>query len=136
MRKLFLDDIRQVKDACYYVSNPRLYWEDGWDVVRDYKEFTNYIKNNEMPTLISFDHDLADFHYDYKPEEYENLSEEDKIKKFGNVEKTGLDCAKWLVEYCMDNNCKLPEFKSHSANPIGKKNIESYLKNAKEKLNI
>jgi hypothetical protein len=137
MRKLFLDDIRQVRDACYYVSNPKLYWEEeGWDIVRNYDEFINYIKTKDMPSLISFDHDLADFHYEYKTEEYESLSEEEMIMKFGSMEKTGLDCAKWLVDYCMDNNETLPDFMVHSANPTGKVNIESYLNNAKKHLNI
>jgi hypothetical protein len=137
MIKLFLDDIRQVRDACYYVSNPKLYWEEeGWDIVRNYDEFINYIQNNDMPALISFDHDLADFHYEYKTEEYESFSEEEMIMKFGSMEKTGLDCAKWLVDYCLDNNKKLPDFMVHSANPTGKLNIESYLNNAKKHLNI
>lgn len=136
MKKLFLDDMRQVKDACYYVENPKIYWEDDWDIVRNYDEFINYIQNNDMPALISFDHDLADFHYEYKTEEYESLSEEEMIMKFGSIEKTGLDCAKWLVDYCMDNNETLPDFMVHSANPTGKVNIESYLNNAKKHLNI
>ena len=137
MRKLFLDDIRQVRDACYYVVNPRIYWEKKeWDIVRNYDEFIDYIQKNDMPELISFDHDLADFHYDYKPEDYENLSEEEMISKFGSMEKTGLDCAKWLVNFCLDNNKKLPEFTVHSANPTGKRNIESYLNNAIKHLKI
>jgi hypothetical protein len=136
MKKLFLDDMRQVRDACYYVENPKIYWEDDWDIVRNYDEFINYIQNNDMPALISFDHDLADFHYEYKTEEYESLSEEEMIMKFGSMEKTGLDCAKWLVDYCMDNNETLPDFMVHSANPTGKVNIESYLNNAKKHLNI
>ena len=46
MKKLFLDDMRQVKDACYYVSNPKVYWEDGWDIVRNYGEFVEYMEFN------------------------------------------------------------------------------------------
>lgn len=34
MRKLFLDDFRQPKDACYLGGNISIYWEDGWDVVK------------------------------------------------------------------------------------------------------
>jgi len=48
------------------------------------------------------------------------------------VEKTGLDCAKWLVDYCMDNNQKLPEYSVHSMNPAGGKNILEYLNNFKK----
>lgn len=42
-------------------------------------------------------------------------------------EKTGMDCAKWLIEYCITNNLKLPKFYCHSMNPIGKDNITSIL---------
>lgn len=135
MRNLFLDDMRQVRDACYYVPNPRVYWDEGdWDVVRSYDEFVHYIENNDMPKLISFDHDLADFHYDNKVEEYENLNDEEKLAMFGDNEKTGLDCAKWLVDYCLDNDEELPHFMVHSANPTGKRNIETFLNNAKKHL--
>jgi hypothetical protein len=132
MKKLFLDDIRDVRDACYYVPNPRVYWEGDWDIVRNYDEFVHYIETNGLPELISFDHDLADFHYDFKPEDYESMTQEEMILKFGSMEKTGLDCAKWLVDFCFLNRSELPPFLVHSANPIGKKNIESYLGNAEK----
>jgi hypothetical protein len=50
--------------------------------------------------------------------------------------KTGYDAAKWLVQYC-HSNCLpfFPEYNVHSANPVGKANIESYLSNAKKHLN-
>ena len=48
------------------------------------------------------------------------------------MEKTGLDCAKFLVEYCADENLPLPEYLAHSANPAGKENIEKFLENAKK----
>lgn len=35
----------------------------------------------------------------------------------------------WLVDYCIDNNQKLPLYNIHSANPTGKENIDKYLKN-------
>ena len=63
-------------------------------------------------------------------------TQEEMILKFGIMENTGLDCAKWLVEYCLDNNTKLPDYIVHSANPAGKENIEKYLFNAKKHLYI
>lgn len=78
--------------------------------VKNYKEFTNYISNNGLPNGICFDHDLGDDHYDSKSDN-------------GEMEKTGYDCAKWLLEYCSINNKKLPLFSSQSANPVGKKRI-------------
>ena len=41
-------------------------------------------------------------------------------------EKTGYDCAKWLINYCMDNQLELPEtILIHSMNPVGSLNIKS-----------
>ena len=45
------------------------------------------------------------------------------------VEKTGYDCAKWLVEYCINNNKSLPKYAIQSANPVGRENINSLLTN-------
>lgn len=42
-------------------------------------------------------------------------------------EKTGYDAAKWLVEYCIDNNLKLPLYNIQSANFVGKENIRGLL---------
>ncbi len=44
-------------------------------------------------------------------------------------EKTGYDCAKWLVNFCMDNNLELPEYYAHSMNTVGRRNILGYLDN-------
>jgi len=42
------------------------------------------------------------------------------------TEKTGYHCAKWLIDYCMDNNEELPkEIIIHSMNPYGSRNIKS-----------
>lgn len=129
--KLFLDDIRQPKDACYLVINPAIYWEDDWQVVKNYPEFCKWIKFNGLPKIVSFDHDLADVHYEIDFNDWDDLTA-DQL----GVEETGLDCAKWLVEYCLDNGFQLPEYYVHSANPVGKKNIQSYLDNAKKHLEL
>ena len=44
---------------------------------------------------------------------------------------TGYDCAKWLVEYCMDNDKDIPPYGIQSANPVGKENIDKLLKSYK-----
>lgn len=126
MKKLFLDDIRMPKDAINLVPSNynRVYWEDDWHIVRSHKEFTNWISFHGIPDLISFDHDLADIHYEVDSSDWEFSS--DQL----GVEETGLDCAKWLVDYCQDNGATLPKYIVHSANPAGKKNIEGYLSNA------
>lgn len=51
-------------------------------------------------------------------------------------EKTGYDCAKWLVDFCIDNKLKFPNYQVHSLNPIGSKRIRDYIELAKEKANI
>ncbi len=72
-----------------------------------------------MPLFVSFDHDLADEHYHKNPN--------DSSFK----EKTGYDCAKWLIEYCIDKSLKFPNYQVHSMNPIGKDNIISLIENYK-----
>jgi len=46
-----------------------------------------------------------------------------------NEEKNGFDCAKFLVDYCMTHDLDIPPYGIQSANPVGKKNIDMYLKN-------
>ena len=40
-----------------------------------------------------------------------------------------MDCVKWLVDYCIDNQLPLPRYNFQTANPIGKENMKSYLDN-------
>ena len=138
MKKLFLDDIRIPKDSIGLVPSNmnQMYWNDDWDLVRNYTEFCDYIQSNGLPEFISFDHDLSDEHYN------DLFSDKNWIKDDNDItlkydeysEKTGYECAKWLVDWCLENEKQLPNFIVHSANPVGKKNIESYLNNAKKHL--
>lgn len=118
MYNLYLDDIRMPYESgnyMYPVELRSMYRLEEWVIVRSYTKFTRYIKRHGMPNKVSFDHDLHDSHY-------EGVFD---IK----AEKTGYDCAKWLVEYCIEKELPLPEYYSHSMNPIGKENILNYLKN-------
>ncbi len=108
---LFLDDIREPKDA-YSYTNQKMFLELDWEIVRNYNEFVGWITKNGLPQIIAFDHDLHESHYTYK-ESVEHL----------HTEKTGNDCAKWLVQYCLDNKLKLPMYYVHSMNPVGKVKI-------------
>jgi hypothetical protein len=131
--KVFLDDIRTPQVAFKYTYD-QIYLGDGWLIVRNFDEFTkaintyyeltkdNNLFESKLPDLISFDHDLADIHYD--PDTWK--------EGFKYQEKTGYDCAKWLVNFCIDKKEKLPLFMCHSANPGGKKNILTYLTNFKK----
>ena len=77
---------------------------EGFIGLRSFEEFVSHITNNGLPDFISFDHDLG-------------------------LQESGYDCAKWLVNHCLDHKVKLPDFAVHSQNPVGKKNIESLLNN-------
>lgn len=116
-RLLFLDDIRYPVEA-YHYTRQDIFLRKDWHIVRNYEQFVSRILEKRLPDMISFDHDLAEVHY-LQPGSGEY------------TEKTGYDCAKWLVEYCMDHHLDLPEFYCHSMNPVGKENIESLLKNFK-----
>ncbi len=117
-RLLFLDDIRSPIDAYHYTKQD-VFLRNDWEIVRNYEQFVTRITETVLPEMISFDHDLADEHH----------LESDSQK---SVEKTGYDCAKWVIEYCLDHNAKLPKFFSHSMNPVGKENIERLLNNFKK----
>ena len=138
MKKLFLDDIRIPKDAIGLVPSNmnQFYWENDLDVVKNYSEFCDYIQKYGSPDFVSFDHDLADDHYnDLFSDENWSKNDTDVVLKYDDYkEKTGYECAKWLVDYCLENGLQLPDYVVHSANPVGKKNIESYLLNAKKHL--
>lgn len=103
---LFLDDIRAPSDSFYYTKDKK-YTELKWMIVKSHKEFINVIDENGLPDLISFDHDLSE-------------------------EKTGYDCAKWLYDYCLENNKQFPEYLIHSWNIVGTKNIKHYIENFKK----
>jgi hypothetical protein len=98
--RLFIDDERFPPDSDNL----------NWKIARDWDDVQTIIEQHGMPTMISFDHDLGDYTY------------------------TGYDITKFLVELDMDGNMlyQIPDeflFYVHSQNPIGKRNIESYLNN-------
>jgi len=127
MKALFLDDIRMPQQVYEYIKN-NIYLSLEWIIVRNYEEFVQAI-TDDFPDVISFDHDLADSHYtpEYLWMDYDKSKEwqEQQVHK----EKTGYECAKWLVEYCLDNDLDLPLCYVHSMNPVGKDNINNLLKN-------
>lgn len=122
---LFLDDIRTPLGA-YGFTNFKPFIEENWVVVKNYDEFVNYITKHGLPNFISFDHDLADEHY-APPDQYSNYNEWAISQDF--KEKTGYDCAKWIIDYCIDNKKELPGFFCHSMNPTGRENINALLNN-------
>ena len=127
---IWLDDFRDPNTPPFhqtylhkYVPDYEAYDEIRW--VKSYDEFTQWITENGLPLKIAFDHDLADEHY-APQDRYEDYNDWAKEQDF--QEKTGMDCVKWLVEYCLDNKVELPTWVCHSANPSGVENMSGLLK--------
>lgn len=72
---------------------------------QSYQEAIDFLEK-EWPDAICLDHDLGE-------------------------EKSGYDIAKYIVDRCIDEGKKLPEFASQSANPVGRENIIALLSNYK-----
>jgi hypothetical protein len=69
-----------------------------WIHVINYDDFVNWISNNDLPYIISFDNDLGE-----------------KLE--------GIDCAKWLSKWCINTKHKVPLFIVHSQNNVVNKRI-------------
>ncbi len=113
--RLYLDDVRTPS-------------AEDWQVVRNYDEFVAHIRMHGLENydVISLDHDLGDTAMN----EYYNNVHPNYTLDYNNIkEKTGLDCAKWLVAESMNKNIPLPQIYTHSANPIGSANIMGYINN-------
>ena len=117
--KLFLDDYRNPEMVWKETINPVYEKNESWIIVRSFEAFIEYISNNGLPDLISFDHDLSLAHY--LPE---NQTEIDYEKM---TEKSGYHAAVWLINYCRTTSNNLPICLVHSQNKVGKQNIEQML---------
>lgn len=122
---LWLDDIRDPKTetwlkdfAPYYTISGDVVW------VKNFNEFVDYIIEHPMPDLIAFDHDLGE---DISLNKIFYGMTKRQARKEKKLEKSGMDAAKWLIEYCMDNDIELPMWIVQSANPVGRDNINSLL---------
>ena len=127
-KQIYLDDVRTPK-------------ENIWVVVRNYDEFVEVVTNIGLENIdvISLDHDLGDT---AMTEYFTNVGPNYKLDYSNIVEKTGMDCAKWLVNHYFDNyitqesmsekklsGIVFPQVYTHSANPIGSANIMGYINN-------
>jgi hypothetical protein len=108
---LFIDDERDLQDVTWMPrQTQKKYHAETWVIARNMDSVQSIVARRGIPKFISFDHDL------------------------GEQEPTGYDIAKWFVDLDMVGNQAflMPEdfsFAVHSQNPVGKKNIESYLNN-------
>lgn len=105
---LWLDDVRNPFENDWLNFAPISDYESvHW--VKDWWEFTNFIRDNGLPYAVCFDHDLECY--------------------FRGREYTGYDCAKYMVNHCLDHNLPLPHWSVHSANPAGAEDIRRLLTN-------
>ena len=112
-----------------YLDDVRTPLNSDWVVVRSYDEFVRVVSEIGLENIdeISLDHDLgpsamAEWHknvYNNYTLDYNNITE-----------KTGYDCAKWLVEQWMEGK-PVQRVYTHSANAIGASNIMGYINNYK-----
>lgn len=71
--------------------------------VKTYDEFVTQVKafgKHISECIVHFDHDLGEG-------------------------KDGYDCAKWLIDWCLENGYGVPDYDIQSSNPVGRQNIES-----------
>ena len=132
---LWLDDIRNPfidEEKRVPIGNDK--WNINW--VLNYEQFVQWIEIYGLPDAISFDHDLADEHYtpEYFWDDYEESKKFQEWRGKTYQEKTGMDCAKWLVDFCMDNKVELPKFYVHSANPVGADRIREVFSDLKNQI--
>lgn len=127
MKLLWLDDVRDPMTNDWLVFSP-IPKTDITEViwVYSYQEFVYWIEKNGLPDGICFDHDLV-MNVALKARDM-GMSKR-KSRQLKQYENTGFDCAKWLINYCIDNNKPLPLYNIQSANPVGKANIDGLLKN-------
>jgi hypothetical protein len=131
-RLLWLDDCRNPFENDWLVFSPigrdvNVFW------VKSYFEFVDWIDINGVPDAICFDHDLG------KNTESEMIAKgysKKEARKFKGIEKSGYDAAKWLVDYCIDNEIDFPEYAIQSANPVGKENIDGLIKNFRKNVSF
>jgi len=136
---LWLDDLRDpfTLNWLYDYAINYIDYEDNLEIkivwVKSFDEFKTWIETHGLPTTIGFDHDLGE---DIAKEMVAQGTSKKKARLIKKEAPSGYDAAKWLVEYCMDNNRSIPEYFIQSANPVGKVHIETYLENAKKHLDL
>lgn len=109
---VWIDDIRDPQEPTWQNWIKKNFGTNDFDItwIKSYKEFVDFVDKNGLPSNVSLDHDLGDV--------------EDP-----NNEKTGYDCAKYIVDYCMDNDRDIPNYRIQSDNGPGRENIDKYLQN-------
>ena len=121
---LWLDDMRNPYEGNWIAEFSPL--KGGYSIywVKSYDRFIQWINNNGLPRAICFDHDLGED--EAKAKVAKGVSKK-KARQEKKLAKSGMDCAKWLVDYCIDHDLDLPEWNVQSSNEPGKDNINGLL---------
>ena len=114
MTKIYLDDVRTPVDK-------------DWTIVRDYEQFVSKIQDIGLENieLISLDHDLGDT---AMSEWHRNVYHNYTLNYDNILEKTGMDCVKWLINQWLDGQ-PVVDVVVHSANAVGSANMMGYINN-------
>jgi hypothetical protein len=129
---LWLDDLRNPFEGKWIEEFAPEYLNSGSIIwVLNYEEFIEWIRKNGLPQKICFDHDLGE---DVAIKLVSKGVNKKKAREVKKLAKSGYDCAKWLVDYCIDHDLQIPDWNIQSANPVGKENINGLLINAKNHL--
>ncbi len=128
-KNLFLDDVREVKDAFLYddgsmLENASNIPRGNWDVVRSYDQFVDWVSENGIPDVVSFDVDLCEDHMKY----YMQKARVDNYwdHTFFKV-KCGVHCAEYLLDFCDNVQAPFPKWFTHSANDFGREYLRKIL---------
>ena len=107
---VFLDDWRHpddVKDIDYPKGEDKIKWYRATSVLDFTMMFEecgdSYFNGKSMPDAVSFDYDLCD-----------------------DKGRTGIDCLRFLVEFCEKKNYPLPVCYFHSADPNNRRALKEY----------
>ena len=79
---LFLDDNFtpiQIADITIEEKNRLRYRKYRWIIAKSYEEFISIIKDRGLPSIVSFDHDLAPEHWEFLWSEKNWLKNDEEI---------------------------------------------------------
>lgn len=113
MALVYLDDERNPFDDNFIKEKSA----KGVPVVicRSFDSFQKTITElNTEVSLVSFDHDLGASYVGVPVDDQPN----------------GVSCVRWLIEFCKANNMAFPEYRLHTANGEGYKNMLSWINSA------
>jgi len=122
---VLLDDERTPSDVFYYKRDDE-YKTLIWEIVKSYNEFVDLFCHKyvygELPSVISFDHDLVGEHYMKGAKTMFKTFDENSV-----TIPTGWHCLVWLLKFYEENDMELPKIMIHTKNPAGEENMKAVL---------